>query len=134
MVPGDLTADVVPHFWREFERARAKLPMAREFIQRYLDNHWPANEPQAQCYVSTALVQCLVALDFHGADVNMMPSKRSAGLSVYAIYPLEDDANTGLLRIQSMAFEETMSTHTPKHREAMSKLAVAVAATPAHRE
>ena len=122
MVPGDLTADVVPRFWQEFESARSKLPTAREFIESYLDNNWPANEPQAQRFVSTALV------------ANIMPSKRSAGLSVYAIYPLEDDADTGHLRTQAMAFEETMSTHTPEHREAMSKLAVAVTMTPAHRE
>ena len=134
MAPGDITPDLLPSFWQEFERSRAKLPTAREFIESYLDNNWPANEPQAQRFVSTSLVQCLVALDFHGGDVNMMPSKRSSGLSVYAIYPLEDDADTGHLRIQAMAFEETMDTHTPEHREAMSKLTAAVASTPAHRE
>ena len=134
MVLGDLTSDVLPPFWKDFEQARAKLPTAREFIESYLDNNWPPNEPAAQRFVSTAIVQSMVSLDFHGGDINMMPSKRGAGLSVYSIYPLEDDADTGDLRTQSMAFEETMGTHTPEHRETMSKLTSATTVTPAHRD
>ena len=130
---GDMVSENLPEFWRGFERARAKMHSAREYIESWLDGHWPPNEPQYQHFVSTSLIQSLVALDFNGGDLHLHPSKRQCGLSVYSVYPLADSADLGAERDRSRAYEDTMDNHRPGEREIMGQLSSFAKDTPGER-
>ena len=130
---GDYTTANLPPFWKGFEAARGKLHTAREYVEGFLDNHWPPEAPNYQRFISTDLVQTLVALDFDGSDPNLMPSKRHKGISVYAIYPLADASDTGAARDKAMAYEDTMDNHRPREREEMGQISLFAQDTPGNR-
>jgi len=122
MMDADLTADTLPPFWRGFEDVRGKFHSARSFVESWYDNHWPADAPRYQRFISTALLRDMITLDFDGQDSWLMYTRRHTGFSVFSIYPLPDNADPGERRARTKAYEDTMDNHKPGDRQEMENL------------
>jgi len=122
MESGDMTADQLPTFWKEFEKQRGKFHSARTHIEGWFDHNWPAQAPSYQRFISTALVKHMVTLDLDGQDARLTFGKRNDGFSVFSVYPLDDNEDPGARRDRAMAYEDTMDNHRPAEREQMGQL------------